>query len=116
MYAREPMEQEPRIPVSLYKYFPKGFFQQCPTAACHMVEVEMEEPSKGKAIAFKEETFTPKENLPTHFSIEEALRLSNKMRRALAVVLVSPDDHEVQESKDKDLKLRPHEYATCCVA
>ncbi|KAM2087175.1 hypothetical protein ACFX1R_024633 [Malus domestica] len=35
------------------------------------------------------------------------------MRRALAAVLASPNDHEVQESKDKGLKLRPHEYATC---
>jgi len=50
-YAEEPMEQEPRIPVSLREYFSNDFFQQCTTVACHMVEVEIEEPSKGKAIA-----------------------------------------------------------------
>ena len=50
-YAGEPMEQEPHIPVSLHEYFPKDFFQQCTTVACHMVEIEIEEPSKGKAIA-----------------------------------------------------------------
>ncbi|KAM2594058.1 hypothetical protein TB1_043136 [Malus domestica] len=38
------------------------------------------------------------------------------MRRALAAVLVSPNDHEAQESKDEGLKFRPHEYATCCAA
>ena len=54
-YAGEPMEQEPRIPVSLHEYFPKDFFQQCTTAACHMVEIEIEEPSKGKAIIDEEE-------------------------------------------------------------
>ena len=96
------MEQEPRILVSLHKYFPKNFFQRCTTVACHMVEVEMEEPSKGKAISTEEEkTITPKECLPTHFSIEGALWLPKKMRRALAAVLASPDDHEVQESRDK---------------
>ncbi|KAM1952061.1 hypothetical protein ACFX15_006597 [Malus domestica] len=111
------MEQEPRIPVSLYEYFPNDFFQQCNIAACHMVEVEMEEPSKGKAIAIEGEIApTPKEGMPIHFSIEEALRLPKKMRRALAAVLASSNDHESQESKDKGLKLRPHEYATCCVA
>ncbi|KAM1430782.1 hypothetical protein ACFX2I_046805 [Malus domestica] len=36
------------------------------------------------------------------------------MRKALAAVLASPDDHEVQESKNEGLKLRPHECATCC--
>ncbi|KAM2040999.1 hypothetical protein ACFX16_034858 [Malus domestica] len=41
-YAGEPMEQEPRIPVSLHEYFPNDFFQQCTIAACHMVKVEME--------------------------------------------------------------------------
>ncbi|KAM1789817.1 hypothetical protein ACFX12_033939 [Malus domestica] len=111
------MEQEPRIPVSLHKYFPNDFFQQCTTVTCHMVEVEMEEPSKGKAITTEEEkTITLEEGLPTHFSIEEALRLPNKMRRALAVVLVSPDNHEVQESMNEGLKLQPHECATCCAA
>ncbi|KAM2661173.1 hypothetical protein EV2_023515 [Malus domestica] len=44
------MEQEPRIPVSLHEYFPDDFFQQCTIVACHMVEVEIEEPSKGKVI------------------------------------------------------------------
>ncbi|KAM2067495.1 hypothetical protein ACFX1T_043828 [Malus domestica] len=82
-----------------------------------MVEVEMEELSKGKAIAIEGEiALTPKEGLPIHFSIEEALRLPKKMRRALAAVLVSPNDHEAQESKDEGLKFRPHEYATCCAA
>ncbi|KAM2645653.1 hypothetical protein EV1_019177 [Malus domestica] len=38
------------------------------------------------------------------------------MRRDLAAVLASLDNHEVQESKDEDLKLRTHEYATCCAA
>ncbi|KAM1230605.1 hypothetical protein ACFX2G_041643 [Malus domestica] len=36
------------------------------------------------------------------------------MRRALVMVLASPDDHEVQESKDEGLKIQPHEYASCC--
>ncbi|KAM1529840.1 hypothetical protein ACFX1Z_018999 [Malus domestica] len=70
------MEQEPRIPVSLHEYFPNDFFQQCTIAACHMVEVEIEEPSKA--------------------------------------VLESPNDHEVQESKNEGFKLRPYECATCC--
>ncbi|KAM1310699.1 hypothetical protein ACFX2H_007222 [Malus domestica] len=109
------MEQEPRIPVSLHEYFPNDFFQRCTIVACHMVEVETEELSEGKVIAIEGEiTLTPKEGLPTHFSIEKALRLPKKIRRALTAVLASPDDHEVQESKDKGLKLRPHEYATCC--
>ncbi|KAM1247801.1 hypothetical protein ACFX2J_043699 [Malus domestica] len=82
-----------------------------------MVEVEMEELSKAKAIAIEGEiALTPKEGLPIHFSIEQALRLPKKMRRALAAVLVSPNDHEAQESKDEGLKFRPHEYATCCAA
>ena len=114
-YVGEPMEQELRIPISLHEYFPKDFFQQCTTAACHMVEVEIEEPSKGKAIAIEEEkTLTTKEGLPTYFSIEETLLLPKEMRKALVVVLASPDDHEVQESNDKGLKLRPYEYAMCC--
>ncbi|KAM2538545.1 hypothetical protein TB2_023980 [Malus domestica] len=105
-YAREAMKQEPRIPVSLYKYFPKNFFQQCNIAACHMVEVEMEEPSKGKAIAIEGEiTVTPKEGLSIHFSIKETPRFPKKMGRALAVVLASPNDHETQENKDECLKL-----------
>ena len=116
-YSGELMEQEPRIPVSLHEYFPKDFFQQCTTVACHMVEVEIEEPSKGKAISTEEEkTFTSKEGLPTQCSIEEALQLPKKMRIALAAVLASPDDHEVQESKDEGSKLRPHECATCYAA
>ncbi|KAM1049474.1 hypothetical protein ACFX2C_028575 [Malus domestica] len=82
------MDQEPRIPVSLHEYFPNDFFQQCTTVACHMVEVEMEEPLKGKAIATEgEKTLTLKEE----------------------------DDHEVQESKNEGLKLRLHECAICCV-
>ncbi|KAM1944568.1 hypothetical protein ACFX15_012780 [Malus domestica] len=109
------MEQEPRIPVSLHEYFPNDFFQQCTIAACHMVEVEIEEPSNGKDITTEgEKTLTLEEGLPTHFSIEEALRLPKKMRIALAAVLESPNDHEVQESKNECLKLRPHECATCC--
>ena len=81
-----------------------------------MVEVEIEEPSKGKAIAIEEEkTLTPKEILPAHFSIEEALQLPKEMRKALVAVLASPDDHEVQVSKDECLKIQPHEYATCYV-
>ncbi|KAM1857868.1 hypothetical protein ACFX14_007928 [Malus domestica] len=109
------MEQEPRIPISLHEYFLNNFFQQCNIAACHMVEVEMEEPSKGKDITIEgEKTLTLEEGLPTHFSIEEALRLPNKMQRALAAVLESPNDHEAQEGKDEGLKLRPHECATCC--
>ncbi|KAM2661038.1 hypothetical protein EV2_023392 [Malus domestica] len=86
------MEQEPRIPVSLHEYFLDDFFQQCTITACHMVEVEMEEPSKGKAVT------TEGEKTPT---TEEA-------------VLASSDDHEVQESKNESLKLQPHECATCC--
>ncbi|KAM1569397.1 hypothetical protein ACFX10_034518 [Malus domestica] len=73
------MEQEPRIPVSLHEYFPKNFFQQCTTIACHMVYVEIEEPSKGNDIIVKERTLTPKEGLPTHVSIKEALRLPKGM-------------------------------------
>ncbi|KAM2170707.1 hypothetical protein ACFX1R_035875 [Malus domestica] len=109
------MEQETRIPVSLHEYFSNDFFQQCTIAACHMVEVEMEEPSKGKDITTEgEKTLTLEEGLPIHLSIEEALRLPKKMRRALTAVLESPNDHEAQESKDEGLKLQPHEYATCC--
>ncbi|KAM2658112.1 hypothetical protein EV1_013416 [Malus domestica] len=79
-----------------------------------MVEVEIKEPSKGKAIATEgEKTLTLEEGLPTHFSVEEALRLPKKIRRALAAVLASLDNHEVQESKNEGLKLRPHECATC---
>ncbi|KAB2604851.1 hypothetical protein D8674_037138 [Pyrus ussuriensis x Pyrus communis] len=47
-------------------------------------------------------------------SIEEALPLPKKIRRALAAVLAGPDDHEVRESNDEGLKLQPHECATCC--
>ncbi|KAM1087970.1 hypothetical protein ACFX2B_013306 [Malus domestica] len=79
-----------------------------------MVEVEIKEPSIGKAIATEgEKTLTLEEGLPTHFSVEEALRLPKKIRRALAAVLASLDNHEVQESKNEGLKLRPHECATC---
>ncbi|KAM1535826.1 hypothetical protein ACFX1Z_014790 [Malus domestica] len=75
----------------------------------------MEEPSKGKIVATEgENTLTPEEGLPIHFSIEEALQLPKKIRRALATVLASPDDHEVQESKNKGLRPRPHECAICC--
>ena len=63
MYVGEPMEQEPRIPISLLEYFPKDFFQHCTTTACHMVEVEIKEPSKGKAIAIEEEKTFMKEKL-----------------------------------------------------
>ncbi|KAM1658315.1 hypothetical protein ACFXTN_042496 [Malus domestica] len=109
------MEQEPRIPVSLHEYFPNDFFQQCTIAACHVVEVEIEEPSKGKDITTEGGKILKFEKgLPTHFSIEEVLRLPKKMRIALAAVLESPNDHEVQESKNEGFKLRPHEYATCC--
>ncbi|KAM1690341.1 hypothetical protein ACFXTN_029254 [Malus domestica] len=77
----------------------------------------MEEPSKGKVVATEgENTLTPEEGLPTHFSIEEALQLPKKIRRALTAVLASPNDHEVQESKNEGLRLRPHECATCCAA
>ncbi|KAM3016254.1 hypothetical protein FF2_000296 [Malus domestica] len=80
-----------------------------------MVEVEMEEPSKGKIVAAEgENTLTPEEGLPIHFSIEEALQLPNKIRRVLATVLASPNDHGVQESKNESLRLQPHECATCC--
>ncbi|KAM1069505.1 hypothetical protein ACFX2A_001341 [Malus domestica] len=58
-YVGEPMEQEPRIPVSLHEYFPDDFFQQYTITACHMVEAEMEKPSKGKAVITKgEKTLT----------------------------------------------------------
>ena len=103
MYSGELMEQEPRIPVSLHEYFPEDFFRQCTTAACHMVEVEIEGPSKGKVIATEEgETITLEEGLPTHYSVEEALRFPKKMRRALTSVIATPDDHKVQESKAKN--------------
>ncbi|KAM2838647.1 hypothetical protein COP1_030341 [Malus domestica] len=115
IYAGEPAEQKPRIPVSLHEYFPEDFFQHCTITACHMVEVEMEEPSKGKIVAAEgENTLTPEEGLPIHFSIEEVLQLPKKIRRALATVLASPNDHEVQESKNEGLRPRPHECATCC--
>ncbi|KAM2661012.1 hypothetical protein EV2_023369 [Malus domestica] len=82
-----------------------------------MVEVEIEEPSKGKDITTEgEKTLTLEEGLPTHFSIEEALRLPKKIRIALAAVLESPNDHEVQESKNEGFKLRSHEYATYCAS
>ncbi|KAM2021669.1 hypothetical protein COP2_044649 [Malus domestica] len=90
------MEQEPRIPVSLHEYFLKDFFQQHATVAYHLVEVEIEEPSKGKDIAVKEEkTLMPKKGLPTYFSIEDALRLPKEMRKALLAVLASLNDHVV---------------------
>ncbi|KAM1127727.1 hypothetical protein ACFX1X_038164 [Malus domestica] len=70
-YAGEPMEQEACILISLHEYFLNDFFQQCTTAAYHMVEVEIEEPSKSKVIAIEEEnTLTPKESMLAHFSIE----------------------------------------------
>ncbi|KAB2615234.1 hypothetical protein D8674_021822 [Pyrus ussuriensis x Pyrus communis] len=47
-------------------------------------------------------------------SIEEALPLPKKIRRALAAVLAGPGDHEVRESNDEGSKLQPHECATCC--
>ncbi|KAM1291749.1 hypothetical protein ACFX13_019139 [Malus domestica] len=75
----------------------------------------MEEPSKGKAVTTEgEKTLTTEESRPTHLSIEGALRLPKEMRKALAAVLESPDDQEVQESKNESLKLRPYECATCC--
>ncbi|KAM1151824.1 hypothetical protein ACFX19_035102 [Malus domestica] len=105
-YVREPMEQEPCIPVSLHEYFPKDNFQQCTIAACHMVEIEIEEPSYGKVIAVEEgKSLMPKEGLPTYFNLEEALLLPKEMRKALIVILASPDDHEVQKSKNKGLRL-----------
>ncbi|KAM2770581.1 hypothetical protein PS2_013221 [Malus domestica] len=111
MYDGEPMEQEPRIPVSLHEYFPNDFFQQCTIVACHMVEVEMEEPSKGNDITTEgEKILTLEEGLPTHFSIKEAIRLPKKMRRKQE----SKKATIVQESKNEGLKLRPHECATCC--
>ncbi|KAM1520366.1 hypothetical protein ACFX1Z_023064 [Malus domestica] len=117
IYAGVPAEQKPRIPISLHEYFPEDFFQHCTITACHMVEVEMEEPSKGKIVAAEgENTLTPEEGLPIHFSIEEALQLPKKIRRALVTVLASPDDHEVQESKNEGLRPLPHECATCCAA
>ncbi|KAM2220845.1 hypothetical protein ACFX1S_019995 [Malus domestica] len=117
IYAGEPTEQKPRIPVSLHEYFPEDFFQHCTIAACHMVEVEMEEPSKGKVVATEgENTLTPEEGLPTHFSIKEALQLPKKIRMALVAVLASLNDHKVQESKNEGLRLWPHECATCCAA
>ncbi|KAM2316299.1 hypothetical protein ACFX1S_000158 [Malus domestica] len=54
-YAGEPVEQESHILVSLHEYFPKDFFQQCITVACHMVEIKIEEPLKSKDITIKEE-------------------------------------------------------------
>ncbi|KAM1128247.1 hypothetical protein ACFX15_037537 [Malus domestica] len=117
IYVGEPVEQKPRIPVSLHEYFPDDFFQQCTIASCHIVEVEMEEPSKGKVVATEgENTLTLEEGLPTHFSIKEALQLPKKIRRALVAILASPNDHEVQESKNEGLRLRPHECAICCAA
>ena len=49
-YSGEPMEQEPRIPISLHEYFANDFFRQCTKIACHMVKVEMEwkNPQKAK--------------------------------------------------------------------
>ncbi|KAM3007781.1 hypothetical protein FF2_031995 [Malus domestica] len=62
-YVGEPMQLKLHIPVSLYKYIPKDFFQQCTIAACLMVEVKIEEPSKGKAITVEEKkTHTPEES------------------------------------------------------
>ncbi|KAB2611505.1 hypothetical protein D8674_019537 [Pyrus ussuriensis x Pyrus communis] len=57
----------------------------------------------------------PKEmNRTNDPSIEEALPLPKKIRRALAAVLAGPGDHEVRESNDEGSKLQPHECATCC--
>ncbi|KAM1878235.1 hypothetical protein ACFX14_040245 [Malus domestica] len=39
-----------------------------------------------------------------------------EMKEHSKAVLASLDDHEVQESKNEGLKLRPHECAICCVA
>ncbi|KAM2003907.1 hypothetical protein ACFX15_027417 [Malus domestica] len=78
-----------------------------------MVDVEIEEPSKGNAITVEEErTLTPKEGLPTHVNIKEALRLPKGIRKALITVLASLDNHEVQDNKNEGLKLRPHKCAT----
>ncbi|KAM1940933.1 hypothetical protein ACFX13_028575 [Malus domestica] len=78
-----------------------------------MVDVEIEEPSKGNAITVEEErTVTPKEGLPTHVNIKEALRLPKGIRKALITVLASLDNHEVQDNKNEGLKLRPHKCAT----
>ncbi|KAM2064345.1 hypothetical protein ACFX16_027750 [Malus domestica] len=72
-----------------------------------MVEVKIEEPLKGKAFAIEEEkTITPKEGLLTYFNIKEALLLPKEMQKALVVVITSPDNHDVQVSKDEGLKLR----------
>ncbi|KAM1937053.1 hypothetical protein ACFX15_014253 [Malus domestica] len=114
IHTGEPAEQKPRIPVSLHEYFLEDFFRHCTITACHMVEVEMEEPSKGKIVTAEgENTLTPEEGLPIHFSIEEALQLPKKIRRALAAVLASPNDRGMQESKNEGLRLQPHECATC---
>ncbi|KAM2622766.1 hypothetical protein TB2_027355 [Malus domestica] len=108
------MEQEPCILVSLYEYFPNDFFQQCFTAAYHMVEVEIKKPSIAKVIAVKEEkTLKPKESLPALLRPKEALQLPKEMQKALVTVLASPDDYKVQESKDEALKIHPYEYTTC---
>ena len=116
-YAGEPIEQEPRIPISLHEYFPNDFFQQCTIAACHMVGIEGEESSKGKAVTTEEDgTLIPKESLLAHFNIMEAPQSPKEMEKELAATLISPDDHKAQESKNKCLELRPHEYTTCCVA
>ena len=103
-YTGEPMEQKPRIPVSLHEYFPKDFFQRCIVAACHIVEVK--EPLREEVIAVEEvKTLITKEGLPTHVSIEEALRLPEEMRKALIVALASPNDHGVQGNKDECSRL-----------
>ncbi|KAM2122482.1 hypothetical protein ACFX1Q_020150 [Malus domestica] len=82
-----------------------------------MVEMEIEEPLKGKAVTVEEEkTHTPEESLASYLSIKEVLRLPKEMQRALIAVLASLEDHEMQQRKGKGLELRPHEYATCCVA
>ena len=98
------MEQETRIPVSLHEYFPNDLFQRYTVTACHVIEVK--EPSRGEDINAEEvKTLITKEGLPTHVSIEEALRLPEEMRKALIVALANPDDHGVQGNKDECSKL-----------
>ncbi|KAM1500224.1 hypothetical protein ACFX10_022816 [Malus domestica] len=65
-YAGEPMEQEPRIPVSLYQYFPNDFFQQCTIAACHMVEVEMKNLQKEKISPLREKKLSHSRKVCQH--------------------------------------------------
>ena len=79
--------------------------------------LKVKEPLRDEVITVEEvKTLMTKEGLPTHVSIEEALRLPKEMWKALIVVLANPNDHGVQRNKDEGSRVRSYEYATCYAA